>query len=117
MAVNDVRVMNPWSARIGRWSLWLLLALAIPYAGLIFYSGLIWGVLVVGEPIIKVLWFVAIGLPIWVCLAMIGCRTYPRQAALIAIVPWLILSGLIGWSLLYGVMLDRKAEAVLEQAG
>ena len=105
------------TARIGRWSLWLLLALAIPYAGLVFYSGLVWGVLVVGEPLNKLWWFVAVGLPIWVWLAMVGRRAYPRHSLLIALVPWLMLAGLVTWGLLYGVLMDREAEAVLTQTG
>lgn len=98
-----------------RWSLWLLFALGFPLASLMLYGGLAWGVWMHAGLLNTVIWLVEVTIPLWVVLAIVGCRAYPNRSIMIAVSAWISVAALFSWNLLYGYLEDRRNEAVLER--
>jgi predicted neutral ceramidase superfamily lipid hydrolase len=99
---------------IARLSLWLLLALSVPFAALMLWGGIVWGVWMHASLLNTFTWLVEVTSPIWIALTILGSRAYPQRSLLIAVMAWAAMVGLFSWNLLYGVLEDRRAEAVFQ---
>jgi heme A synthase len=80
--------------RIARASLWVLLALAVPYALMMGATGVFFGLWNAPDPRLTVVWIFLVTSPLWLALMLVHARRNPRTSNPAAIFSW-ITAGLL----------------------
>ena len=88
-------VTNSKQERLARASLWLLLALSVPYALMMMATGIFFGLWNASDPILTIVWIFVVTSPIWLTLLLVYSRRNPGRSSVVAIAGWLIAGALL----------------------
>lgn len=75
--------------RIARTSIWILLALSVPYALMMIATGIFFALWNAANPLLTLVWVLIVTSPIWLTLMLVYSRRNPRRSNYVAIVSWL----------------------------
>jgi hypothetical protein len=84
-------------SRLARASLWVLLALSIPYALMMTATGVFFGLWNAPDPLLRAVWMLIVTSPIWLALLMVISRANPRRSLAAAIFSWLAAALLLSY--------------------
>ena len=88
-------MMNRWDSRLmGRLSLWLLFAFAVPYALLMLVTGVVWAVWISG-PLVTVAWVCTVFMPVWILAIIFYLRRAPHHAGAVVGAAWAMVVALV----------------------
>ena len=92
-----MNAIDPSRGRIARASLWVLLALAVPYALMMGATGIFFGLWNAPDPRLTVVWILLVTSPLWVALMLVYVRRNPRTSNPVAIFSWVIAGLLLAY--------------------
>lgn len=75
--------------RIARASIWVLLALSVPYALMMTATGIFFALWDAPDPRLTIVWVLVVTAPIWLTLMLVFCRRNPGRSIYAAIFSWL----------------------------
>lgn len=74
---------------MARLSLWVLLALSVPYALLMTATGIFFGLWNAPDPLLTAVCILVVTAPIWLALMLFICRKSPGSSTYVATFSWL----------------------------
>jgi high-affinity Fe2+/Pb2+ permease len=85
----SVTMLDDSRGRIARASIWVLLALSVPYALMMVATGIFFGLWNAANPLLTAVWALVVTSPVWLAIMLAICRRNPRRSIYVAIFSWL----------------------------